>query len=486
MNLSDLSSSYREELISKIDYQIWDVIIIGGGITGAGTALECMKFGWKTLLLEKGDFASGTSNKSSGMIHGGLRYLEQRNFNLVKEALKERFILGEIAPNLVCPNRFLFPIYKSFFNLLKIKIGLYLYDFFAGKYNLDKHQFISKSTIISSYPYIESRNLIGGFLYSDSLVSDAHLVFSNLNTAKKNGLELANYVSVENINKNKNIFAINWKDQLSQIIGNIKSKIVVSCAGVWTDTLYKNDVKFIRPTKGIHIVIPFQKLPIPTSFVLPAEDGRILFANKVGDFLYIGTTDTDFDSNFDNVYANRKDVDYILGKLNILFPNSKVAEFDIISTYAGLRPLINHAGNPSNLSREDFIKENDGFIMIVGGKLTTYRCMAKKVIDKIQNHLSDKRINEGLQKLNLVYFPEDDIEIQIENYLKYSMVINLTDMMDRRLNLYRFDMQNGIEYLDIVAKKMAIFLNWDEAEMKNQKQKYIDFIECHRSWEKAK
>jgi glycerol-3-phosphate dehydrogenase len=201
VNLSKLSSTYREKIISKIDCQIWDVIIIGGGITGAGTALGCMKFGWKTLLLEKGDFASGTSNKSSGMIHGGLRYLEQQNFSLVKEALKERFILGEIASKLVKPSRFLFPIYNSFFNVIKIKIGLFLYDFFAGKYNLENHQFISKSSIISLYPYIESKNLVGGFLYSDSLVSDAHLVFSNLNTAKKNGLELINYFSVEEIKK---------------------------------------------------------------------------------------------------------------------------------------------------------------------------------------------------------------------------------------------------------------------------------------------
>ena len=245
-------------------------------------------------------------------------------------------------------------------------------------------------------------------------------------------------------------------------------------------------MNFIRPTKGVHIIIPFHKLPIPTSFVLPAQDGRILFANKVGDFLYIGTTDTDFDTNINNVSANRKDVDYILEKLNLLFPNSKINDSDIVSTYAGLRPLLSHKGNPSNLSREDFIKDNDGFIMIVGGKLTTYRCMAKKVTNKIQNHLPYKRNNESLEKLSIVYFPEDDIEIQIENYLKYSMVLNLTDMMDRRLNLYRFDKRNGMQYVNIVAKQMAIFLNWNDAEVKNQIHQYIQFIKYHRSWEKAK
>jgi glycerol-3-phosphate dehydrogenase len=476
MKYPEISKYTRDEINSQLPNSKWDVVVIGGGITGAGTALECVNRGWKTLLLDKGDFASGTSSKSSGMVHGGLRYLEQGNFKLVKEALKERYFLNKNIPELVKTNRFLFPIYNSWWMYLKVKLGVFLYDLFAGKFNLQNHERLTKKQILKKYPLINPQHLKGGFLYSDCLVSDSHLVFSVLSTAVQKGLKIANYVEVNPSIKKNSLFEIKWKDQLSGKREFLNSKIVISCTGVWSNYFNNKKNNLIRPTKGVHIVIPYSRLKISTSFVLPSNDGRILFANRMGDFLYIGTTDTDFNTNYDKVYADSKDINYILKKVNEIFPTLNLTSIDIISTWAGLRPLLINEGNPSKISREDLISDTEGYIQICGGKLTTYRCMALKAMEKAEKYLNVSNKPKNNIQLNSIYFINENLEIQVEQYLKTSMPITLIDLMERRLNMYRFDNKNGLDKIDLIADKMASYLNWTSSERGKQICDYKNYI----------
>ena len=482
MNYTEISKFTRDKIISQLSNSEWDVIIIGGGITGAGTALECVNRGWKTLLLDKHDFASGTSSKSSGMVHGGLRYLEQGNFKLVKEALKERYFLNKNLPELVNSNRFLFPIYNSWWMYLKVKLGVFLYDLFAGKFNLHNHSRLTKKQILKKYKLINPQNLKGGFIYSDCLVSDSHLVLSILSTAVQKGLALANYVKVSPPTKNNLYYELKWDDQVSKQSGMLTSKVVISCTGVWSNNFNLSKINLIRPTKGVHIVIPYNRLQIPTSFVLPSNDGRILFANRMGDFLYIGTTDTDFQANYDKVYADSEDIKYILKKVNDIFPTINISANDIISTWAGLRPLLDNDGNPSQLSREEVIIDNEGCINVCGGKLTTFRCMAKKAIIKAEKYLSIPKKPNKIIQFNSIYFINDSLETQVEKYLKTSMPLTLIDLMERRLNLYRFDENNGMDNIELISDKMASYLGWPLSEKEQQIIKYKEYIKLNHDW----
>ena len=394
---------YRTKQIEKLKSVKYDLIIIGGGITGAGIALDAASRGIKTCLVEKNDFASGTSNKSTKLIHGGLRYLKQFEIGLVKESGRERAIIHKLAPHLVIPEKMLLPLTKDgTFGSLLTSIGLKVYDLLANVEGDDRRQMLDKDETLALEPLLSEDTLLGGGYYSEYRTDDARLTIELLKMASHFGAEVINYCEMVNFlysAKNK-VNGITCKEHNTGETFEILSKRMVSATGPWVDILRKKDgslnKKHLYLTKGVHLVFPFEKLPVKQSIYFDAPDGRMLFAIPRGRVTYVGTTDTSYTNSLDRVVTTKNDVDYVINAINITFKSSKVTASDVESTWAGLRPLIHEESNsPSEVSRKDEIFVSDrGLISIAGGKLTGYRKMAQRVIEKVLGTM------KGQDKLN--------------------------------------------------------------------------------------
>ncbi|MHA1990992.1 MAG: glycerol-3-phosphate dehydrogenase/oxidase [Candidatus Hodarchaeales archaeon] len=386
------------EEASKIYY---DVIVIGGGATGAGIALDATLRGLKVILFEKKDFASGTSSKSSKLVHGGLRYLEHYKFGLVKESLRERAVLRDNAPHVVQSLPFLIPIYKKQKPpALLMKMGLWTYDVLSIGKSLGWHKWKNRKKTLEIIPNITSENLQGAGYYYDAQMNDARLNLEIILTAKKFGAEIYNYTHVvefiheekENVKRISGVVVQDENDKKYQILGNI----VVNASGAWGDKVAwmedPNAPQKLGVSKGIHIITKrFIKEDI--AVVVTMKDGRITFIIPFSKkHCIIGTTDTFYENSIEEVIANKEDIDYLLQGVNQLFSDINISYKDIISSYAGLRPLVytpkDGVASASDVSREDkIIISRSGLITIVGGKWTTYRKMGKRITDKIEKEL---------------------------------------------------------------------------------------------------
>ena len=391
MKNKKFSNSNRASMVEKIKVQKFDVIVIGGGITGAGILLDAASRGLKAILLEKNDFASGTSSKSTKLIHGGLRYLKQFDFGLVQEVGTERAIVHKLAPHLVIPEKMLLPIIKDgSYSKWLTSIGLKIYDILAGVSGDDKRKMLGKKETISLEPLVPEEIVEGAGYYAEYRTDDARLTIENLKTAITFGATALNYSKVTNmVYENGKIVGVAVEDETTNEPFEIKSDYVISAAGPWVDTLRKKDNslqgKRLHLSKGVHIVFPREKFPIQQSIYFDVPDGRMMFAIPRGKVTYLGTSDTDYNQNIDEVYADIEDVNYLLNGANNMFPDLQLTKEDVLSSWAGLRPLIHEEGkSASELSRKDeiFVSET-GFISIAGGKLTGYRKMAERIVDKV-------------------------------------------------------------------------------------------------------
>lgn len=395
-----------DKLIEARD-QVWDLIVIGGGVTGCGIALDAVSRGLKTLLIEKIDFASGTSSKSTKLIHGGLRYLKQLEIGLVKETGTERAIVHQLAPNLVHPEKMLLPIVKKgTFGKLSASLAISVYDFLAGVESKDKKQTLTGSKTLQDEPLLRSKLICSGIKYSEYRTDDARLTIELIKTAVSHGATAFNYCSFKDfIYNNGKIVGITCYDHLVDKEIEFESKFVVSATGPWVDQIRKVDQslkgKSLHLTKGVHIVLPKEKLPIEQAVYFDVFDGRMVFAIPRGKVTYIGTSDTTYNFDLDRVLCSQNDVDYLIGALNRIFDlDEPLVSNDVISTWAGLRPLIHEDGkSPSELSRKDEIFESEsGLISIAGGKLTGYRKMAQRIVDLIQKKDPELSQNKCITK----------------------------------------------------------------------------------------
>jgi glycerol-3-phosphate dehydrogenase len=389
------SYNTRSTNLDKFTKEQFDIAIIGGGITGAGIARDAAMRGMKVALLDKGDFASGTSSKSSKMIHGGLRYLKQLEIRLVKESLREREVLLNLAPHLVHPMPYFIPSYKGRLEKIELQIGMIGYDLLASSKSLEPHQKFSTEEVIRQEPMLKRSDLRGGFIYYDCLVNDARLTLATLKSASEHGATIANYVKCVGLEtKNGWITGIHFQDILSSNQGTIPARVVINATGPWTDSirlLAGEKEKMLRPTKGIHLVVSREKLKVHRIIMLSTYDERIIFVVPFGKFTYIGTTDTDYTGSLDEVHIHADDVSYLLHNVNAGFENLYLTADDVVSAWAGLRPLINHEGKPSSISRDYEIVVNDlGLVTITGGKLTTYRSMAEALLNEILHRFGDR------------------------------------------------------------------------------------------------
>jgi glycerol-3-phosphate dehydrogenase len=369
-----------------------DVVVIGGGITGAGIARDAVLRGLSVVLLEKGDFGGGTSSKSSKLVHGGLRYLEHGEIGLVFESVSERRIQTQVAPHLVRPMPFLIPVYKGAKPSFEImNLGLWIYDSLALFRAPRMHRaFRGAKAALEVEPQLRVENLRGALEYFDCATDDARLVLENVLDARAAGARCHNYVEVTGLLRAASgaIEAVVACDRRTGVTQQIRCRCVVLAAGAWTDeSIQKLQVPQQRPllrrTKGVHVVVPRERLPLVRAITLLSPvDGRVMFAIPWRERTVLGTTDTDFEGSADEVCADAADVRYLCDSANGYFPGAQLTPEDVISTWAGLRPLIrSDAASESEVSREhEVYTRDDGMVIIAGGKLTTYRRMAKQAV----------------------------------------------------------------------------------------------------------
>ncbi len=375
----------------------FDVLIIGGGITGAGLALDAAARGLKTALVEKRDFSAGTSSRSTKLIHGGLRYLEHFDFALVREGLRERAELLHIAPHLVESYPFVIPIYvdrrRNYDWPLIVRAGLILYDLLAGKYNLQRHRRISREEALRLAPQLDPRGLKGAYVYYDGRTNDTRLVIEILKTAHAQGATITNHTSLQGFAKDTNgkINGANLRDELTSESFEMHARAVINATGVWMNDVrslsakISDDDKQLRPSKGIHLTVATQRLQVTSAWLIPAiGEKRFYFVVPWEGRVNIGTTDTDYNGDKDAPQALQSEVNQILQAINAFFPTAKLEASDVISAWAGLRPLIS-SGNTNQSStavsrKEELFVDEDGLISLAGGKLTTYRLMAERGI----------------------------------------------------------------------------------------------------------
>lgn len=376
-----------------------DVLVIGGGITGAAIARDAALRGFRTALVDKGDFGSGTSSVSSRLIHGGLRYLEQYDFHLVREASRERRVLLRVAPHLVHPLPFLFPVYRGArVPGWKLRLGLWVYDLLSAFGNVRMHRWLGRKATLRLEPGLRERDLKGAGLYYDAQTDDARLVLATMRSAAQAGALVANYTEAVSLLKPDGLVrGATVRDLLGNETRVVRALVVVNACGPWVDAVRRLDApdagSLLRLTRGAHVAVPRQRLGNTNAITLTSPiDGRVMFVLPWAgtDQSYIGTTDTDEDVSPDDVHATAEDVVYLLRSANAFFPQARLTPDDVVATWAGLRALLRPQGNlsPSEVSREHRIVEGpSGLFTIAGGKLTTHRIMAQELVDRVAARL---------------------------------------------------------------------------------------------------
>ncbi len=388
----------RTSSIKELSEKTFDLLVIGGGITGAGVALDAASRGMSVALVEKGDFASGTSSKSTKLIHGGLRYLKQFEIALVREVGQERSLIHKLAPHLVIPEKMFLPLIEGgTFGKWATAIGLFTYDLLAGVSGKDKFRMLNKKEALEMEPLLPADRTLGAGLYAEYRTDDARLTIEVMKTAKRYGAQPLNYILAKKlVYAEGKVTGINCVDMLSNDTFSIKAKTVVNATGPWSDELRKQDKsltdKRMYLTKGVHIVFEKNKFPIQHALYFDVSDGRMVFAIPRLDKVYIGTTDTHYTGDLNNVEVTSEDIDYIIRATNEMFPSVYLKAADVLASWAGVRPLIYEEGkSASEISRKDEIFESEsGLLTIAGGKLTGYRVMAKKIVDTVAKRLQKK------------------------------------------------------------------------------------------------
>jgi glycerol-3-phosphate dehydrogenase len=548
----EFSPQTRHISIERLMHEQFDVIVVGGGITGCGIARDAALRGFKTALVEKGDFASGTSSKSSKLIHGGLRYLQNFEFGLVFEASAERRVLRRLAPHLVKPLPFVMPVYRySSPGYLQLRAGMWLYDMLALFRNIKMHRMLSPREVARLEPEIDQDQLVGAARFYDCGVDDARLTLATIRSAHRYGAAAANYVRLIGLLKaNGRVCGIAFRNGLTGEEGEAKARLVLNATGPWSYEVMRMDnpatEQQVRPTKGIHILVPRGKIGNRNALAfVAARDKRLMFVIPWGRYSIIGTTDTDYIGDADRPYADVDDIDYVLDSFNKAFPKLKLTEGDIASTYAGLRPLaIENVASSYKVSREHRILESEsGLLSIIGGKLTTYRVMAKQLVDAAEKRLAKEfgvqavrgcetgkyPLEGGLPGLHVRVVQEattkgqsyglgpETVEHLVTSYgtdyggvmaliekdrplaepivpglsylkaeinyaVQHEMAMTLSDFLGRRTHVLLEALNQGLDQAQAVAEAMGKLLRWSMEETQRQVANYRDEVALSRMW----
>ncbi|UCC87863.1 MAG: glycerol-3-phosphate dehydrogenase [Anaerolineales bacterium] len=551
-SMPDFSAQTRRENVDRMRSIQFDILIIGGGGTGAAVARDAALRGYNTALVEQSDFASGTSSKSSRLVHGGLRYLENFEFGLVFEGCRERRRLLRTSPNLVRPLPFVFPVHAGDPRpLWQVAIGMWLYDAMAVFRNIERHQIWGKGRTLREEAVINPDGLTGATHYYDATTDDARLTLTIALDAHRAGATLANHMQVVGLLcEGHQVVGVQVRDQLTDDEIEVRARIVVNATGPWTDALLKmadpHAARRLRPTKGVHLIVPHQRIRSQAAITLNSpRDGRLMFLIPWGRFSIIGTTDTDYADDPADVQADAEDVAYILEAAGRAFPVAGLSEADVISAYAGLRPLIAEDAPSSGykVSREhQILNTTPGLFTIAGGKLTTWRSMAQEMVDELAGYLAREhglaparpcqtahrmlpggdiddwhcylarqvvRLVDRLSPETIVHLvsaygtglthvlaqAEDDLRLvqpliaglpylkaEVVHAVRYEMAITLEDVLARRTRILDQDGDQGLEVAAEVAQLMAAELNWSAQEQVRQVDRYRRVVQQTRRW----
>jgi glycerol-3-phosphate dehydrogenase len=502
----------RESFIKQVEEQDnWDVIVIGGGATGLGTAVDAACRGYSTLLLEQSDFAKGTSSRSTKLVHGGVRYLAQGDVALVYEALHERGLLLKNAPHLVKDQEFIIPVY-SWLSKYKYLIGLKLYDLLAGRSGFKRSSFLSRDKVLGAIPGLKPDGLMGGVSYSDGQFDDARLALNLAQTAAEHGGVLLNYARVTGLTKeNESVSGLSFIDAETNKSYTLKAKVVVNATGVFVDEILRMDVPsgkaIVRPSQGAHVVLDFSFLKGNSALMIPkTPDGRVLFAVPWHGKVLVGTTDTPLNAHSLEPKPLEEEIDFILttaGKYLTKEPTRN----DVLAAFAGLRPLAapgKDTDSTKEISRSHkLIISKSGLITITGGKWTTYRKMAMDVVDKaielgklkakkcitqevkIHGYMPEIQVDElglygadakGIRELmksqpelNARLHPDYMyVKAEVIWMVKNEMARTIEDVLSRRMRLLFLDARGALVLAPAVARVMADELGKDDNWVGNQ------------------
>lgn len=533
------SAATRQENLDRLAQETFDLLIIGGGITGVAVARDAAMRGFRTALVEQRDFGSGTSSRSSRLIHGGIRYLEYMQFGLVFQSCTERRTMRKIAPRLVRPLPFLYPLYRGQKPApWKMRLGLTIYDAMGFFRNVQNHRWLQPDEVKRREPLVAGRGLLGAARFYDARVDDARLTLTTAKAAHAHGALLANHAQVVGLLRaGERVVGAQVIDDSTRREIEVRARVVINATGVWVDEVQALDEHFkggmTRPTKGIHLVINRARLTSQhaVAFDVP-RDGRHVFLIPWGDFVLIGTTDTDYDGPLDAPAATREDVEYLLEAVQHTFPGAQMKPDDVISTFAGLRPLLFAEGGSYALSREHQIVESpSGLITIAGGKLTTHRLMGKQLTDRAEKRLAEEfgvhqqrdcRTKEPLSGAQLGQAPMSGQDEQVSHHLietygsdaawivgcaegnsalgerivpglpylmaeiayavQHEMALTLADVLIRRTHVIYEVRDGGLARAPAVANLMAERLGWDEAERARQVANYARQVALTQAW----
>ncbi|MBF2639904.1 glycerol-3-phosphate dehydrogenase/oxidase [Listeria welshimeri] len=419
----------RETIERNLQEEKFDLVIVGGGITGAGIALDATTRGMNVALVEMGDFASGTSSRSTKLVHGGLRYLQQFEIKEVADLGKERAIVYENGPHVTTPEWMMLPFHKGG-NMGKTtaSFGIRLYDYLAGVKKNERRKILSAKETLAKNPFVKKDGLKGSGYYVEYRTDDARLTIEVMKKAVELGANAINYTKAEHFlyDDNKQVVGVTVTDRLTGKAYDIKGHRVINAAGPWVDKVRKLDYatnnKHLRLTKGIHLVIDKKKFPMEQAVYFDTPDGRMVFAIPRDKKVYVGTTDTVYDEAVINPKALESDHNYVIKAINYMFPDVHITEKDIESSWAGVRPLIYEEGkDPSEISRKDEVWFSEsGLITMAGGKLTGYRKMAEKLLDDVSKTLT-KETGKKYKPVQTKHLPISGGDIggseQLESFL---------------------------------------------------------------------
>ncbi|MCC5932046.1 MAG: glycerol-3-phosphate dehydrogenase/oxidase [Cyclobacteriaceae bacterium] len=505
----------RETMLGQIEHdvnQVWDVIVIGGGATGLGTAMDAASRGYKTLLLEQHDFSKGTSSRSTKLVHGGVRYLAQGDVSLVLEALHERGLMYQNAPHLVKNQPFVIPNYQWWGGPF-YTIGLKVYDMMAGKLGLGPSISIDKEEVIAKIPNIRQEGLLGGVVYHDGQFDDARMAINVAQTCAENGGVLINYMRVDNlIKKDGMVSGVVATDLETSKCYHLNGRVVINATGVFVDQILRMDapdaLPTVKPSQGVHIILNKEFLQGEAAIMIPqTDDGRVLFAVPWHGKVVVGTTDTQVDQAVLEPVALKEEIDFILSTAGryLAKPPSKN---DVQSIFAGLRPLAapkEGETSTKEISRgHKIMVSTTGLVTIIGGKWTTFRKMAEETVDKaamigglheracVTTHMAIHGYVKNIDRQNHMHVYGSDIpyikDLMIKNSswakpihkrlpftmaevvwaVRYEMARSVEDVLSRRVRALLLDARAAIDMAPEVARNMAIELGKDEAWIQAQ------------------
>ena len=522
----EFSFRTRAKNLEVLAREQFDLLVIGGGITGAGIARDAALRGYRVALVERRDFAAGTSSRSSKLIHGGVRYLQQGDVGLVMEAAHERRVLRRLAPHLARPIQMVVPVHGRA-SYAKLSAGLWTYDRMARVLKEERNQMLSRDETLILEPLLRQENLYGAGVYYEYLTDDARLVVENIKSAAALGAVIANYAEVTTLlTEGGQLAAAVVRDAAADTELRIRAKTIVNAAGPWVDAVRMLQGEAERPrlhlTKGIHLVLKRERLSVSRIVVMNTTDHRAVFVVPRGDVVYLGTTDTDYDGRYDDPFITLDDVHYLLDAANATFTVDRLGLDDVVGAWAGLRPLLHQEGKkPTEISRKDEVMVGPtGLFSIAGGKLTTYRKMAERVVDMVAERLSqngDQATKKGesdraplsggdtgddvpafaarlkarwpqvatdvVDRLVTVYGSNGERMVEamagdpalaarcapdvavtrseVAHAVRDEMAMTLEDFLERRARVFLWDPHNGLTAAPEVARVMGDLLGWD-------------------------